>query len=271
MGLVDTHCHLQSPAFDNDRRDVLARALAALDWIVVVGDDIASSEAACESAGDRVYATVGIHPHNADVATPENLQQIRDLAVHPCLPTGRPRVVAIGEVGLDYHYEHSRPRTVQIQALERQLELAAETALPVVIHCRDAYDDMAAVLDKHAPRLSGGVMHCFSGDTEFAERCVGLGLFISFAGNVTFPNADRLREAARNVPLERLLVETDSPYLAPQPVRGKRCEPLHVTHTARCIAELKDVDHAQFADTTTDNAARAFHLEPRTNNQEGED
>ena len=249
-GLVDTHCHLQDPAFDEDREDVLHRALETLEWLVVVGDRLETSRTAQALVRRHVYATVGIHPHHADEADAPALAGVRDLAGHP-------GVVAIGEIGLDYYYEHA-PRNRQREALEAQMDLASALGLPVVVHCRDAQEDMASVLDACHRLLVSGVMHCFSGDAAFAERCLAWGFHISFAGNVTFPKAGLLREAAAAVPLDRLLVETDSPYLAPQPVRGKRSEPVHVTHTARCLADLKGVAMAEFAARTTQNARRLF-------------
>jgi len=250
MALVDTHGHVQASAFDRDREVVLGRARDRLAWIVVVGDDVPSSRAAVALAGDRVYATVGIHPHHAEDVTPSAIEAVRELAQD----TG---VVALGEIGLDYHYEHA-PRDRQQAALRAQLDLAAALALPVVVHCREAETDMGAILEAWHARLAGGVMHCFSGDAGFAERCLAWGLHISFAGNVTFPKAGALREAARAVPMDRLLVETDCPYLAPQPVRGKRCEPVHVEHTAALLAELKGVSQDAFARQTTVNAQALF-------------
>ncbi len=250
MIAVDTHCHVQDKAFDNDREAVIACALDDLGWIVVIGDTLDSSQAAVDLVRDRVYAAVGIHPHHAGDADAESLHALRTLA-------GQSGVVALGEIGLDYFYEHA-PRTTQKKALEAQLALAADVGLPVVIHCRDAYEDITPILDAYHDTLAGGVMHCFSGDTAFVEQCLAWGFHISFAGNVTFPKAEPLRVAARAVPLDRLLVETDSPYLAPQPVRGKRCEPTHVLHTARLLSETKEVALVELLEATSRNAARLF-------------
>ncbi len=250
MALVDAHCHVQGAAFDDDREAVVGRALETLEWIVVAGDELETSRAAVALARDRVYATVGIHPHHAEAVDASALADIRELA-------GEPRVVAIGEVGLDYYYEHV-PRERQQAAFRAQLDLASELALPVVIHCRDAYEAITPILEACHRRLAGGVMHCFSGDAAFAKRCLTWGFHISFAGNVTFPKATPLREAALAVPMDRLLVETDSPYLAPQPVRGKRCEPIYVQHTARLLADLKGVPFDNFARQTTENARGLF-------------
>jgi TatD DNase family protein len=248
---VDTHCHLQHEAFDGDREAVLERSLAQLDWLVVIGDSVASSEQGCAMAGPRVHATVGIHPHEAKHADATALDAIETLA-------RRKGVCAIGEIGLDYHYDFS-PRDEQRAAFAAQLALAARLDMPIVIHCREAEADLAAIVESaHAkPR---GVMHCFGGDAAFAERCLEWGLYISFAGNVTFSKAQRLRDAAAVVPVERLLVETDSPYLAPQPLRGKRCEPLYVQYVGEAVARIKGIPPEDFAGQVKENAVRALCL-----------
>jgi TatD DNase family protein len=252
--LVDTHNHVQHEAFDEDREVVLARALESLQWFVIVGDTVEASRAGAEIAAsrDNIYATAGIHPHHAKDVTPEMIEELRAVAAHPS-------VVALGEIGLDYHYDFS-PREAQRTALETQLELAVELRLPVVIHCREADDDMSAILDRYARRLSGGVMHCFGGDMEFARKCLTWGFYISFAGNVTFPKAETLKQVAAWAPLDRLLVETDAPYLAPQPVRGKRCEPIHVAMTADYIAKLRSISPEELAAATSRNAAEFYGL-----------
>jgi TatD DNase family protein len=252
MPLVDTHCHLQSPRFDADRQEVMARCREKLDWLVVIGDDLPSSHAACALAGPQVHATVGLHPYHAAAATPETLEELRSLA-------GQPGVVAIGEIGLDYFNEYA-PREVQARGFQAQLELAAELGKPVVIHNRDSDADAAALLAAYLHRVPGVVMHCFGSNAAFAAHCVQMGCFVSFAGNVTFPKAEALREAADAVPLDRILVETDAPYLAPVPLRGQRCEPWHVEHTARCLAERRGVPFEEFCAITTANAARFYGL-----------
>lgn len=252
MPLVDTHNHLQHEQFNDDRAEVLERALAALDWMVVIGNDLATSQAAVESVRDRVYAAVGIHPHDASTVTPEVLAEIQTLA-------SQPGVVAIGEIGLDYHYDLS-PRACQRDIFRQQLEMAIACTMPVVVHSREAESDTADILEPLYAQLAGGVMHCFGGNAHFAEQCLAWGFYVSFAGNVTFPKAQQLRDAAQVVPLDRLLVETDSPYLAPQPVRGRRCEPIHVLHTAACLAELKGVTLEELAEATSANARRVFRL-----------
>ncbi len=252
-GLADTHCHLQDARFDEDRADVLARSLDALDWLVVVGDELDTSRLAVDMTQDHVFATVGMHPYHADRVDAEALAALRGLAAHE-------RVVAIGEIGLDYYRYAETSREEQQRAFEAQLELAAALGLPVVVHNRDADGDTAAILANAGRRLPGVVMHCFGSGAAFACTCLELGHYISFAGNVTFPKAENLREAASLVPLDRLLVETDSPYLAPQPVRGDRCEPRYAQYTAACLAEIKGVTIEAFAEQTTANAARLFRL-----------
>jgi len=249
MRPVDSHCHLQDRAFDADRREVLDRALDALEFLVVVGDCLDTSREAVDLCGDRVHAVVGFHPYHAERAL-TSIDALRELA-------GQPGVVALGEIGLDY-YNKFAPEDAQRHAFRRQLELAVDLRLPVVVHSREAEHDTAAILHEFAAELPGGIMHCFAGDAAFAERCLSWGFLISFAGNVTFPKAAPLRDAALAVPLDRLLVETDSPYLAPQPVRGRRCEPAYVRHTAETLAGLKGVPYDDFAARTTENARRIF-------------
>jgi len=208
MPLVDTHCHLQDEKFDSDRDAVLERTLEALDWLVVIGDDLPTSERAVELVRPGIYATVGFHPYWADTLDDAGADRLRALAGHE-------GVVGIGEIGLDYFKYNQTPKEVQHAAFRRQLEIAVEHRLPVVIHNRESTDDLCEVLDEYAGFLVGGVIHCFAGGTEFVDRAVQWGFHISFAGNVTFPKAEELRIAAKAVPLDRILVETDAPYLAP--------------------------------------------------------
>lgn len=251
MPLVDSHCHLQDAKFDADRDAVIARALDALDWLVVIGDDIPTSQQAVALIRDKIYATAGIHPYWAATADAAGIDRLRELAA-------RTGVVAIGEVGLDYYKHNDTPRDVQRAGFIRQIDLAAELNLPIVIHNRDSDDDLCAILDEHARRLPGGVLHCFSGGPELVERSAAWNFYVSFAGNLTFPKAQNLRDAAKLVPLDHLLVETDAPYLAPQTVRGQRCEPAFVQHTAACLAELKGVTAPEIGAITARNAARLF-------------
>ncbi len=252
MILADPHCHLQDHRFDEDRESVIARALESLDWLAVVGDDIPNSEIACQLVRPGVFAIVGVHPYHGDDFTDDTLETLRTLST-------RPGVIAIGETGLDYHNEFSA-RPAQRFAFVRQLALAAELALPVVIHNREADEDALAILAEHAAALKGVVMHCFGSDAKIAERCVELGFYVSFAGNVTFPKALSLRDAALIVPTDRLLAETDSPYMAPQPVRGKRCEPAFVRHTVEVLAQLRGMPVEEMAALLAANARRAFCL-----------
>ena len=254
MALVDTHCHLQSDKFAEDLPEVLERTRDSLAWAAVVGDGIAGSRAAIELAEqhDFLYALVGVHPYEAKNFDEGAEALLREWAAHP-------RVVAIGEMGLDYFNEFS-PREKQRPAFERQLALACELGHSVAIHNREADADTLAMLKDFAEELPGCIMHCFGSDAAFAEECLALGFYISFAGNVTFPKAQPLRDAAAVTPLDRLLVETDAPYLAPQPRRGKRCEPAHVEHTAACVAELKGVSYERFTEQTRQNAEAVYRL-----------
>ena len=251
MPLVDSHCHLQDAKFDADRDAVLSRALDVVNWLVVIGDDVPTSEQAVALIRPRVYATAGIHPYYAATADAAGIDRLRALAA-------RPGVVAIGEIGLDYFEHNDTPRDVQHAGFIRHLDLAAELQLPIVIHNRDSDDDLCAILDQHASRLVGGVLHCFSGGIKLIERAPVWNFHVSFAGNVTYPKAQDLRDAARLVPLDRLLIETDAPYLAPQAVRGQRCEPAFVRHTAACIAEVKGLTLEALSAATAENAARLF-------------
>ncbi len=249
--LFDSHTHLYVDEFDRDRSAVLERARrAGIDGIVVVGLDLPSSRAAialAEEAG--LYATVGIQPHYADQTDGADLEEVRQLARHP-------RVVALGEIGLDY-YRDRAPRPRQRQLLRRQLALAREVHLPVVIHCRQAHEDLLEELRRAGPGLRG-VMHCFSGTLQEAQAFLERGLHISLAGPVTYPRAERTWEVARQVPLERLLLETDCPWLPPQSHRGRRNEPAYLVETAGRVAELRGLGLDELAQATTENARRLF-------------
>jgi TatD DNase family protein len=246
--LVDTHAHLHDPAFDADRPLVLARARAAgVGCLLTIGTDVATSEAAVALAAAEpdVYAAVGIHPHDASTADAAALGRITTLA-------GRPKVVAIGEIGLD-HYRNLSPRAVQRTALVAQLELA---------RCREAHAELLEVCHAEGVAAVGGILHCFSGDLAVARRGLELGLLISIAGPVTYPSARRLADVVRALPLNRLVVETDCPYLPPQPWRGQRNEPGYLPATAARVAELLGLSASAVAATTTENAARLLGLSP---------
>ena len=248
MRLVDSHCHLDDDKFDADREETIARAHAAgveMMMAIGTGDGPPDLEAAVRLADSHsfIYATVGVHPHDASKATPETWDRLRKLAEHV-------KVLAIGEIGLDYHYDFS-PRDVQRTVFARQLEVAAEAGKPIVIHMREAWDDTLALLRENW--RGGGIMHCFTGDETQAGQSLDLGFHLSFGGVLTFPKADALRRAAAMTPPDRLLVETDCPYLAPVPHRGKRNEPAFMVETVRRLAEVRGQSADEVAELTTAN------------------
>jgi TatD DNase family protein len=242
--LVDTHAHLGLPQFDRDVGEVIGRA-AEVDVSHIV-----TSRRAVELAESNtgLSATVGFHPHVASSLNKEGLDELRELTVSKT-------VVAVGEIGLDYYRDLS-PRYVQGEAFRRQLEMAIECRLPVVIHDRNAHDDIAGILEEYADQLCGAVLHCYSGGIELALTYLDLGFYFSVSGQITYPKADALRETIASIPMERLLLETDAPYLTPQPVRGRRNEPQFMTHTARCLAELKRISYDDVCRITSSNAER---------------
>ncbi|MBX6352685.1 MAG: TatD family hydrolase [Thermoflavifilum sp.] len=251
--LFDTHCHLNADQFRDDLDEVVQRAReAGVTHIVVPGVDAENSRRAIEIAEryEGVYAAVGVHPESLDKADWAELDEIAKLAEHP-------KVVAIGEIGLDYYWNVA-PREVQQAWLRKQLELAAVLKLPVVIHNRDATADTVALLEEVCPGRVTGVMHCFTGSFETAQRCIRIGFFISYGGPVTFKNAHNVREAAARVPLEHVVVETDSPYLTPHPYRGKRNEPARVRLVAEKLAELYGRSVEEMEAITHANALRLF-------------
>ncbi len=248
--------------FDGDRTAMIARARdAGVEIIVCVGDgDVArdSHEAAFRVAEKFpfIYTTVGVHPHEARLLDDKLYARLAELSEHP-------KVIAWGEIGLDYHYDNS-PRDVQQEAFRRQLRMARERRLPVVIHTREAEADTLAILDKEWKDANlPGVIHCFTGTRAFAEEAVRLGFYISFSGVVTFKKADDLRETAKILPLERLLIETDSPFLAPVPFRGRRNEPAYVVEVARAIAEARGASSEEIGRATSENFKRVFRLNER--------
>jgi TatD DNase family protein len=255
---VDSHAHIDGELFDADRAEVVERSRAAgVRAILTVGtgDPHAGElERAVETAEkfDGVYVAAGVHPHDAklfDDAAAERLSK---------LVRGSRRVVAWGEIGLDYHYDHS-PRDVQREVFRRQLRLAREANLPVIIHSREADVETIEILESEWQGASrAGVLHCFGGSRWMAERALALGFYVSFAGNVTFKNAEPLREVARTIPSERLLVETDCPFLAPVPLRGRRNEPAFVVETARRLAELRETTVEEIGRITSENFSKLF-------------
>ncbi len=253
--LFDTHTHLNAEQFDDDRQEVIQRALdAGVSRMVVVGFDRKTIPEAIEMAEthDFIYAAVGWHPVDAIDMTDEDFVQIEKLADHP-------RVVAIGEIGLDYHWDKS-PKDVQQEVFRRQIRLARKVKLPIVIHNRDATQDVIDILKEENAAEVGGIMHCFSGSPEIAREAVEMNFYISLGGPVTFKNAKKPKEVAVDIPLERLLVETDCPYLAPHPNRGKRNEPAYVKLVAEQIADLKGLSYEEVAKKTSDNARHLFGI-----------
>lgn len=257
MAFVDAHAHLDGPSFADDLPQVLQRAQdAGLTHIVCIGasDGLDSNPRtlALAEAHDFIWATVGIHPHDANLVDDNVLADIEKMASHP-------RVVAIGETGLDYHYDSS-PREQQQAAFRSFLDMSRRHNKPTIIHTRDAEEDTINILREEQAGEFGGVLHCFTGTRELADAAIDLGFYISFSGIITFKNAEALRDVARAMPKDRVLVETDCPYLAPIPNRGKRNEPSYVTHTAEKLAELWAMDVAEVRRVTGDNALRFYGL-----------
>lgn len=254
MTLLDSHCHIDMPQFDDDRDAVVARAReAGVTNMLIVGgvDEDAGHRRAlrvAESLGLPVSA--GIHPHEARLANEAIYDELKQLA-------GEKRIVAIGEIGLDFHYDHS-PRPVQREAFRKQVRLAREVGLPVIVHTREADDETAALLESEAAAETGGVIHCFTGGLELARRALDLGFFISFSGILAFPRTEVIQQVARDLPLDRLLVETDAPFLAPPPHRGKRNEPAFVVEVARRVASLRGSSLEEVGAAAAKNFSRLF-------------
>lgn len=255
--MIDSHAHLDMGEFGDDRDEVIHRAMdSGLTAIISVGIDEASSRASLELARRYagIFTVAGVHPNNTSEAG--DLEWVGELA-------GEDRVVAIGEIGLDFYRQHS-PRECQFDFFRRQLELAAGLDLPVVIHCREAHAGLLPVLEEwvrlHDRHGELGVLHCFSGDIELAQRYIGLGFLVSLAGPVTYPRSAAAVNVARSVPLDKLLVETDCPFLPPQPYRGRRNEPSYVSHVVEKIAGLRGVSTETVARATAQNAVRLFRL-----------
>lgn len=266
---IDSHAHLEGHRYDSDREQVIARAReAGVETIVAIGNGDGPVNFDCgiqlAEKYEFIYATIGIHPHEAKLADQSALNRMEQLAK-------RPKVIAWGEIGLDYFYDHS-PRAVQQDAFIKQMELARAAKLPIVIHCRpsdgsqDAWDDcLRLIQEQWVPAGLGGILHCFTGNAAQAERALDMGFMVSFAGNITFPKAQQIRDAALEVPLDRMLIETDSPFLAPMPHRGKRNEPAFVREVARQIGQLRGRSTDEIGAQTTENFRRFFSLhEKRT-------
>jgi len=256
--VIDSHCHLDSAEFNEDREAVIDRALAAgVEHMMAIGtgDGPPDLEAGVRLADQHpaFYATVGIHPHDAAKGTPDDFRRLTEVLAHP-------KVLAVGEIGLDYHYDFS-PRDVQKSAFIEQMEIAVQARKPIVIHTREAWDDTLALIEQHwTPHGIGGIMHCFSGGPDEAARALDLGFYLSFGGIVTFPKALAVQEAAKSTPRDRILIETDAPYLAPVPRRGKRNEPALIVHTARKLAELRGESYEEVCAATTGNFRRLMAI-----------
>lgn len=261
---IDSHCHLDGPRFDSDREPVIVRAReAGITKMLVIGtgDGPGTLDCAIKIAErhDFIYATVGIHPHEAQLAKDSDFMELEQLARNP-------KVIAWGEIGLDYYYDHS-PRDVQKNAFIRQMELARAAKLPIVIHCRpsdnseNAWEDCLALIEQDWKSSGlGGVLHCFTSTWLHAKRALDMGFMISFAGNITFPKAQQIRDSAMQVPPDRMFIETDSPFLAPVPYRGKRNEPAFVKEVARQIGELRGLSMEEVGEQTSRNFLRFFSL-----------
>jgi TatD DNase family protein len=251
--LIDTHCHLNHELFDGDVGATIARAKSSgVEKMIVIGFDLASSERAVSLSEQypAVYAAVGIHPHDARKYDRFAEDKIAKLGRHP-------RVVAIGEIGLDYHYDNS-PKNDQLEAFQAQLGLAHDLNLPVIIHCREAYSDTLDELEIRNGKELGGVMHCWGGNSDEAERALTIGLHLGFGGVLTFKNAEDIRQIAAQAPADRILLETDAPYLAPVPHRGKRNEPAYTKIVLATLCALRGEEAADMSAATTRNAERVF-------------
>ncbi len=256
MELIDTHCHLTFEQLADDIEAVIARSVFedVTGWLTV-GTDSQHNRKAVELTEkfNNMYAAVGIHPHDAKDVTAETLTELKELAQGE-------KVVALGETGLDFHYNFSSPSDPK-RAFVAQLTIAKELNLPVIIHCREAFDETMEILDQYGRGLKGVVFHCFSGSAVQARIVLDYGFYISFTGIVTFKNADLIRKAAKIVPVDRLMLETDCPYMSPEPMRKQKInEPALMIHTARYLAELKAMDLADFADAVTATSKTFFHL-----------
>jgi TatD DNase family protein len=265
---IDSHAHLEGHRYDPDREQVIARAReAGIETIVAIGNGDGPVNFDCgvllAEKYDCIYATIGIHPHEAKLADPAAYDRMERIAK-------RPKLIAWGEIGLDYYYDHSS-RELQREVFAKQMELARAAKLPIVIHCRpsdngeDAWNDcLRMISEQWSSSGLGGVMHCFTGNVEQAKRSLDMGFMISFAGNVTFPKAQQIREAALAVPMDRMLIETDSPFLSPIPHRGKRNEPAFVREVARHIGELRGFSAEEVGIQTTQNFQNFFSLHEKS-------
>lgn len=255
MKLFDTHAHVYDKAFDNDRESMLEDVFKQVGTLVCPSEDVASSRlaSALSQKYPCIYAAVGIHPQETAKAVPEDLEILRQMVKE------NPKIVAIGEIGLDYYYLNS-PKDIQKDWFGRQIELAKELDLPIIIHDRDAHGDTVSILKEHADKKLRGILHCYSGSYETAETLIQMGFYISFAGPVVFPKSTALKEVARRLPLSKMLVETDSPYLTPPPFRGRRNDPSKVFYVAQEIARLKEIPLETVIETTEKNAKDIYRI-----------
>ena len=263
MELVDSHAHIDFPQFAEDRDAMLERArVAGVTSLLAIGTgpgpEKLNSAISFAEQYEWIYATVGIHPHESKQVTAQHLDELAKLAKHS-------KVIAWGEIGLDYFYDHS-PKEVQTQVFREQMELAAAAKLPIVIHCRDAWGDCLKLLEEYwRPTGMGGILHCFTSTLEDAKRGVEMGFMVSFAGNSTYPKMQNIRDVAKGLPLSNILIETDAPYLAPQAYRGKRNEPAYVAEVARTLASVRNLAPDEMATATAENFRRFFRLERSAN------
>jgi TatD DNase family protein len=259
VSLIDSHCHLDHDYSPKTLEMIIQEAKdSEVETLVTIGTDLNDFQKVQTISENhpQVYHTIGVHPHEAKSLNDSDLSKIESFAKHP-------KCKAMGEIGLDYHYENS-PKETQMLRLEQQLDLALRMKLPVVIHSRDAEEDLLGLLKNYSSKLDGsqvpGVIHCFSGTVTFGQHCLDLGFYISFSGILTFKKADEVRTAAKLFPLDRILVETDSPFLAPIPFRGKKCEPSMVKFTAQKLAEIRNLSFDEIASQTTLNAKKLFRI-----------
>jgi TatD DNase family protein len=253
--LIDSHAHLEMPEFKKDLEGVIRRAMeSGVEYIFTVGTEKKDWRRALEIANSHpsIYAILGIHPHNAKEIDDQTYPLLKDLCKNG-------KVKAYGEIGLDFFRNHS-PRDIQLKRFREQIELAKELGLPIVVHDREAHEETLEILKSEKAEECGGIIHCFSGDYEMAKVCMDMGFYISIPGTITFKNAESFREIVKKIPLDSLLVETDAPFLTPEPFRGKRNEPSYVRYTAQKVAEIKKVSFDKVAEATTENALRVYGL-----------
>ena len=252
--MIDTHCHLNDPKFDGELDTIVANFLASgVDKSICIGCCIESSKdcIAIAEKYENVYCTVGVHPSDCDKYDEQELENM--------LNSNNKKIVAIGEIGLDYYWSKD-DKEKQKQVFESQIKLAIKHKLPIVIHCRDAFGDTLEILQKYTPLKYGAVMHCYSGSLEFANQIIKMGLYISFTGSVTFKNAKNLHNVAKNIPIDKFFFETDSPYLTPEPNRGKRNEPKYVLDVARFVADLRGIPAEDLIKITDETAKKFFKI-----------